>query len=880
MKSSIQGIGSATGAHETEKEYWLNTFSGDFTKSHFPYDHKVLKSTGSQRNIEVLKFTLPQEISARLLAISNHSDVRMFITLTTALIILLDKYTGNKDITVGIPIYKQSVEGEYLNTVLPIRNCICDDLTFKQTLLDVSRSIREANENQNYPIHSLIYNLQLTGDDEFFPLFDAVVLLQNIHNRADILHTRPNITFSFNQTGDTLQGEWEYNTLLYHRSTIEAIRKHFTKLLAETLFNIEITLGKIDILSNEEKEWLIHEVNATSAEYPLNCTIHGWFEQQVDKTPEHSAVVCENQTLTYRDLNRRANQIAHILREHGVGSDTVVPVLFNRSMDMIVGLLAVLKAGGAYLPIDPELPYERMSFMVRESGSPIVLSNTATLQSCRINSFSGQHEEIPALLVDELQREHSSLNSSNPDSHTSADGLAYVMYTSGSTGEPKGVMLEHRSVVNVLNWFGKTAKLGEGTRVLLTYEYTSDPSVEDIFATLLFGATLYITDKYSVIDRELFRRFVDEHNINILNYVPRLIQELLCRGPKLESLHTVLSGGEPLEDHVKDELLNKGYIVYNDYGPTEASIDCLSQRCSDGNISIGRPIDNMSCLVLDANNRIQPVGVSGELYISGVGLARGYLNRPELTAQRFINHPYAANQRIYKTGDLARVLSNGEVEFLGRLDQQVKIRGYRVELGEIEHQIMKNGQVKEALVLATKDHLGEKRIAAYIVPGAGLSLSDLQWNLTQTLPDYMLPTYWIPIEHIPLTTTGKVDTKALPQPQKAYSENSARIHPPETETEKVIEKIWSEVLDKEAIDIQSNFFEIGGHSLSIITVKNKIRNILGKDLAMVTLFQYCTIHALARYLDNHESELTESGVTTSLETMDETLQIIRGLSHE
>lgn len=861
-----------------EREYWMQQFSEEFTKSHFLYDYE-LSDIKNNRTYKTVKFPIPQHINDRLNHISNGSDVRLFIVMASTLIILLNKYTGNRDITVGVPIYKQTVQGEYINTVLPIRYVINSNDTYKETLLAISQAVLQANENQNYSIYSLLYNLKMNDTGDLFPLFDVAVLLDTIHSKEDIVHTRPNVIVSFSRTEAGLTGCLEYNVSLFKKSTIERISNHYINCLSESLFNMDRQVGLIDILSTEEKEWLIHGLNDTQVELSIDSVIHLEIEKQVQKTPEREAVVFDNRILTYDQLNKKANQLAHLLRENGAVPDQVIPVMFDRSDDMIVALLAVLKSGAAYLPIDPELPIERIVYMLEESKSKLLLSNEATMKHSAHITDKESKFGIKLLLLDELEHTLNRMPVHNLAHISKPDHLAYVMFTSGSTGKPKGVMLEHRNVTNVLNWFNRVSGLKEGDKVLSTYEYTSDPSVEDFFSTLMLGATLYVTDKYLVIDRERFRAFVNEKRISILNFVPRIIQELLCNGEKLESLHTVLSGGETLEDAVKDELLRIGYKVYNDYGPTEAAVDCLSQCCSDQKVTIGRPIDNMKCYILDQENRIQPVGVAGELCISGAGIARGYMNKPDLTKKKFVLNPFVTGERMYRTGDVARIRENGEIEFLGRADRQVKIRGYRVELDEIEHQLMKSDDVQEAFVMAREDARAGKQIFAYVVMKPGRLITDLKWKLGSNIPGYMMPTYFIKMDNIPLTATGKVNLKALPS-TTSVEEYPEMISQPESQMERMLANIWMEVLDLKTISTTSNFFEIGGHSLSIIRIKSKIYQLLGKEVPVVTLFQYSTIESLARYLTGQDSQQPIHDTSSDVETMDETLHLLRGLSNE
>ncbi|MCK5056810.1 MAG: amino acid adenylation domain-containing protein, partial [Candidatus Aminicenantes bacterium] len=559
------------------------------------------------------------------------------------------------------------------------------------------------------------------------------------------------------------------------------------------------------------------------------------------------------QLLTITLLNERANQLAQYLRKKGVKPNTIVGIMVNRSLEMIIGILAILKAGGAYLPIDPAYPEVRKRYIFQDSQLKVLLTKRG-----REDKTIYMPGEIEVIKLDEPRLYQG--EGSEVDNMNSSCDLVYVIYTSGSTGQPKGVMVEHRNVVNVVFWFGRKYGIKASTHVLQMSDYTFDPSVNQVFGTLLFGGVLYIISKELIFNIGLLRQYIDSHQIHILNFVPAMLADLLSFGKKLQSVQVVLSGGEKLTDSIKDNIIQQGYILYNQYGPTETTIDAMVERCSQDKVTLGKPISNVRCYIFDKDKKLLPIGVPGELYIGGAGVSRGYLRREKLTAEMFIENPYIPGERIYRSGDQARWLPDGRIEFLGRLDQQVKIRGFRLELGEIEAQLLKHGNVKEAVVVADEDERGDKFLCAYIVGTVPLhempNATDLKKYLSKILPDYMIPTYFSVIEKIPLNPDDKIDSKKLPKPKKTTDSEYAA---PRDELEEKLMEIWAKILDinKEAANrstgiksfgIDDNFFELGGHSLKATTLTAEIHKKFDVEVPLVEIFNSPTIRELSGYI--------------------------------
>jgi len=826
-----------------ERDYWLDRLSGDLTKSCFPYDFNPGSSNTGK--MDAVGFKLAGELIHKLMKLTNASNLRLYIVMVTGLMVFMYKYNSIEDIIVGAPIYKQNVEGKLINMVLALRHRLRGHLTFKELLLSVGNTIYEANENQNYPIETLLYKLNIPfSPEQDFPLFDAAILLENIHDKKYLQGINHNITLCFKRTEENIEGVVEYNCSLFTRTSIERIIKHFKTLLEKALFDINTRISSIDILSGEERKRLLYDFNNTNTGYSKDKVVHQLVEQQVERDPDNIAVVAEGKHLTYRELNNRANRLAGDLKVNGLRPNMVVNIIIEAPLAMTIGMLAVLKAGGAYMPTDPEYPEERKRYLWKDSGALFLLTQKHLVH--RSGSLA-LHFPLGKIFYADNETGHPGEVLDLKNINRPGD-LIYLLYTSGTTGTPKGIMVEHRNAVNVLCWFGKTYNLKKGIHVLQMTDYTFDPSVEDIFGTLIHGATLFVGSRDLIANKELFLEYAEANQIHLLNYIPTILKELLCLKKKINSLNIVISGGERLTDSVKEEILSYGYALYNHYGPTEITIDALTVRCSPDRVTLGRPIANTKCYILDKNNNPVPIGVIGELFIGGAGLARGYLNCPELTFEKFKPDLFAEGERYYMTGDLARWLTDGTVEFRGRADQQVKIRGYRIELGEIENHMLKHKEINKAVVTVREDKEGEPAyLCAYIVADRELGISQLREYLSGKLPGYMVPSYFVQLKDIQLTANGKIDRKALPAPELTVG---GAYVAPGNETEKKLVEIWSGILnmEKEKISIESNFFELGGHSINALKMTSRIGNSLSVQIPIIELFKNPTIKGLSQYI--------------------------------
>ncbi|MEH6930459.1 non-ribosomal peptide synthetase, partial [Priestia megaterium] len=734
---------------------------------------------------------------------------------------------------------------------------------FIQFLNEVKANALQAYENQDYPFEELVDQLDLERDLSRNPLFDTMFGVQDFGDLAQLtmegINVQPydwlipiskfDVTVMLREEASQMIGVIEYRTDLFKAESMERFIQHFIQVIKEVVLAPKKLLRDIEILSHEEKNQLLIDFNQTEADYPKK-PIHLLFEEQVEKTPENVAVVYESDSLTYKELNEKANQLARTLRTHGVQPDSRIGLLMERSIDMIVGLLAILKSGGAYVPIDPEYPVERIQYILDDAEVPMVLSQTSLINTLTSQvAFKGQW----------LDMQHSNIydeDASNLVTVTQLSDLAYVIYTSGTTGRPKGVLMENGNLVNLLNHQFQELIIPFHENVLQFSNISFDVSFQEIFSTLLSGGSLYTFDNELKKDIQLLLSFIDKNDISIIfwptsylkaisnidtfNIFPKCIKHVITAGEQL-----VISSA--LKTYLESNKVN----LHNHYGPTETHVVTMHNLSNREEITdvphVGKPISNNQVYILNESLQPQPIGVPGEMYIGGVGVARGYLNRPDLTAEKFMENPFLPETKMYRTGDLARLLSDGNIEFLGRVDHQVKIRGYRIELGEIEATLLQHQSVQDVVVVDLLNTKKESYLCAYVVTKGQVDVANLRNYLTKKLPAYMLPSYICELKEIPFTSNGKVDRKKLPEPTRAL--HSTNYVPPETDLEKKMVEIWREVLEIENIGVTDSFFDQGGHSLNALLLTSKIKENLNSDLPLRFIFQNPTIRELCNELD-------------------------------
>ncbi|PCH94950.1 MAG: hypothetical protein COB85_05055 [Bacteroidetes bacterium] len=836
----------AAGQNTRGQTYWLNKLSGDFTKAVFPYD--IAANIKKKQVVHTLKFKFPRNLFLSLTRLSNRSDTRLHIILISGLIVLINKYTQNRDLTLGTSIYKQDVEGDFSNTVLPLRHQLEDDLTFRKLLLIVKGTLTEAMENQSYPVELLVDQLSLSGHDPYFPLFDISVLLENIQDPKYLENTEHNMAFSFLKTTGYIEGTVNYNSLLYEKPTIKRIIAHFKSILISALKDVEMKVLHINILSEKEKSLLTDDFNKKAVGRLNDKTIVQLFEAQAKKTPKRIAVVHKDQSLTYAQLNSRSNRVAHYLKvKYSTQADDLIGLLMDRSEKMIIVLLGILKSGAAYVPINADYPKERIHFILNDVHPKcLILDSKSSIKYPNLENYA-------TISLTKDNNEITNSKDHNPRITNRSSDLAYVMYTSGSSGTPKGVMIENKGVVRLVKNMNYV-NIDKEDKLLQTGSLAFDASTFEIWGCLLNGASLHLADQKQLLNREMFKKLLIDEEISILwltaSWFNQLVEIDITQFAKLKKL---LVGGERLSPfHINK--LKKAYPqleIINGYGPTENTTFTACYKIElqhVDNVPIGKPISNSQVYILDRSLRPVPLGAKGKIYAAGKGLARGYLNCPELTKEKFINGYYFMDvERMYDTGDMGRWLPDGNIEFLGREDAQVKIRGHRIELGEIEHALLKKNGVKAAVVTVRGGNGANMEIVAYIVSDQVIEPKKLNNQLRKVLPDYMIPAYLVQIEKLPLTPNGKIHIQGLPEPKETGTDIVAKHLQPRDELEVKLVGLWSEILNvaRSKIGIDTNFFEIGGHSLRTSLLISKIQQEFSAKIDFEEVFSAPTISGLS-----------------------------------
>src|SRR5215212_1454241 len=856
---------------EEQFAYWQQQLGGTLPILELPADRP--RPALQTYNGSSLSFSLSRPLSESLKSLCKAEGVTLFMTLLAAFKVLLYRYTGQEDLIVGSPIanrHRQELEnliGFFVNT-LAMRTDLSGNPTFEELLKRVRETALDAYANQDLPFEYLVEHLQPNRDLSHSPLVQVVLVLENTPEHElelpDLVVTplkyqadtaKFDLTLYFDEADSELEGTLEYNTDLFDKDTIARMVQHLQTLLKGIVGDPSARISELPLLTETEKRQLLIEWNDTSAEYDRCLCSHQLFEAQVERTPEAVAVTLENERLSYRELNTRANKLAHYLRGLGVVTGDVVGIFMERALEMIVGIIGTLKAGAACLPLDPSNPSVRLAFMLRDAGGTVVLSQ---------RRLAAHLPETRARVVcldqdwDKIARN----SDDDPKTFVTPENWIYVIYTSGSTGTPKAVCMPHRALVNLVGWHLMAPTISARTMQFASLNF--DISFEEIFSTLAAGACLFLVRDSVRVDIPALGRFIDENRIERFHLpvlvLQKLAEEFFDKPQTLLNLRELMVGGEQLQitsDIVKLFSRLKDCTLYNHYGPSETHVVTSFTLPADSETwpvlpPLGRPIANTEMYLLDPHFHPVPVGVPGELYIGGACLAHGYLNRSELTASRFVPHPFSGEPgaRFYKTGDLARYRKDGDIEFIGRNDFQVKIRGKRIELGEIEVTLTQHESVSDAVVTLHHDSSGaEKRLVAYVVfnPGCAIETRQLRDHLRGKLPEYMLPSAFVTLPTFPLTTSGKIDRLALPAPERNFETEEGYIAP-RGALEEVLSTIFGEVLKLERIGICDNFFELGGHSLSATQIVSRVRDAFQMELPVRKVFEHPTVEGLARSL--------------------------------
>jgi amino acid adenylation domain-containing protein len=868
---------------EQHWRYWQQKLAGDLPILRLPTDKPrppVQTYRGASHS-----FKLSEDLSRQLRTLAQNENVTLYMLVLAVFTILLSRYSDQEDVLLGTPMLgRNQAQHEkiigYLANPVVLRTNLSGNPTFKELLNQVRQTVIEAIEHQDYPFPLLVERLQPKRDPSYSPLIQTLFIWDKprVHGEQALTRLVPgeeastllartlsqfepfivgqqgapfDLTLTIFELEGSLSADFRYNVDLFETATIARMEQHFQTLLASIVAHPEQRVLALPMLTDEERQRILVGWNTTQSDYPEHSCIHQLFEAQVQRTPEAVAVVFEGNQITYRELNRRTNQVAHALQATGVDPDTLVGVYMERSFEMVIALLAILKAGGAYVPLEPTYPQERISYMIQDAHLSILLTQKRLYEQLPCH-------DLHILCLDEHEELFAHQPEENPISDVQPDHLIYLIYTSGSTGKPKGVMNIHRAVSNRLHWMQQAYQLTTADRVMQKTPFGFDVSAWEFFWPLLNGACLVVARPRGHQDPAYLVSLIEEQRVTTMHFVPSMLQVFLTQ-PQLErcaSLKRVTSSGEALSSELQKRFFaSLDAALYNLYGPTEAAIDVTHWTCQRGSddptVPIGFPIANTQIYILNRALEPVPIGVVGELYIGGVGLARGYFNRPELTAEKFIRDPFSKQPgaRLFKTGDLARYRPDGAIEFLGRIDHQVKIRGVRIELGEIEVALAHYPAVKDVVVVAREDTPGNKRLVAYLVlKGASqyqrVAIEELRAYLKEKLPQDMIPAAFVFMDTLPTTPNGKVDRAALPAPDAARPELEATFVAPRTPTEGILARIWAEVLGIDRVGIHDNFFDLGGASIQSLQVIAKAGE-AGIQLSPELLFEHQTIAELA-----------------------------------
>jgi len=832
-------------------------------------------------------FTLSKSLSRKLKALSEDKNVTLFMTLLAAFKALLYRYTQQEDIAIGTPVAGRNLGeikgliGCFIN-ILVLRTDLSGDPSFCELLNRVREEALAAYSHQDLPFDKLVGILQPKRELGRDPLFQVMFALQDADFRSvkipgdlslsEFSFAREvaqyDLTLFVSDSEQKLRGMIEYNTDLFDRRTIERLGRHFARLLEGAIENPETKLSDLPLLDERERQKVLVDWNETQKDYPSDRCVHELFEEQVKRTPDSIALEYKNAQMTYRELDNKANQIGNYLDSFRTKPDHLIGVYLEPSMKMVISLLAILKSGAAYIPLDPSFPFERTKFMIDEARLSMILTQ-GNLSSKLIANYDPKKlgRAFHVISLDKESERISQQNVLKPKRKTTLKNLAYIIYTSGSTGFPKGTMISHRALVNYLNWCCETYKLKEGTGSLHHSSFAFDFSVTSLFAPLIVGQRVVLSPRGSD-ESVLLTGFESKHDRSLLKLTPIHAQVL---GDQLSNktgspTRTLVLGGEELKpEHLTSWLEHAANTaIYNEYGPTEATVGCCFYRIPKNIhtmtcIPIGRPIDNMSCYILDKKLRPTPIGVPGELHIGGVGLAEGYLNHPDLTAERFISNPFSPEQGslLFKSGDMARFLHSGDIEFLGRMDEQVKINGYRIEPNEIVSILINHPAISQAAVISREERPGEKYLVAYVVGNKKKRLEDdVQSFLRSRIPSYMLPKTMIWLDTLPMTESGKLDRRALPQPDIMRPALEQKYVPPRNLLQKRLAEIWSDVLGIDRVGIKDNFFDLGGHSLQALRLVSRIKQAIRVELPLICLFRAQTISELSLFINEIQNEMS------------------------
>ncbi|QLE40066.1 amino acid adenylation domain-containing protein [Nostoc sp. C052] len=850
---------------ETQINYWKNQLQDAPPLLELPTDYPrpALQSYRGDRD----RYSLSPDLTLAITTFSQQQGASLFMTLLAAFSILLSRYSRQEDLCIGSAIANRThsqtegLIGFFVNTLI-LRNQIKPEESFIDLLQQTRQTCLDAYSHQDIPFEYLVEQLQPERSLSYNPLFQVMLALENNESTDLSLPgleiewlplTYPfakfDLTLLVIESDNQLNLTWEYATDLFDKSTIQRMAEQFEVLLRGIVDNPNQPIKTLPLMTAHELLQL-QCWNQTQTDYPHDKTLVEIFEQQVEKNPHNIVLVFESQQLTYQQLNQKANQLAHyLIQNHQIQPDTLIGICVERSLEMIIGVLGVLKAGAAYVPIDPNYPKERIEFMLQDCRTSVLLT-----QSFLVDQLPLVNLENPSQVICLDRETFAEELTDNPDPRSAPNDLAYVIYTSGSTGRPKGVMIEHGGLVNLIVAIATILQIQPQSRLLQFSSFSFDASIWEIATAITTGACLYLAKKETLLPSQALVNFLANHKISHITLPPSVLS--LLPQAALPNCQTIVVAGETCPTELVTQWAT-GRSFFNGYGPTESTVCAAIALCHPNGkkLPIGQPLSNIRIYILDAHNQPLAPGIPGELCIAGVGLARGYLNRPDLTAEKFIKIDlFGKTERIYKTGDLARWGFNGNLEYLGRIDEQIKLRGFRIELGEIESILLQHPSVKEAIITLYKTESNQSLIA-YITGITNDFSTQLKNQLKSRLPDYMIPAQIIVLDELPLTPNGKIDRRALPVPNAVIE---CLYEAPRNEVEQQLMRVWSTVLERQNIGIHDNFFDLGGHSLLAIKLLNNIQQVFSQQLSLSSLFQNPTIAQLSEKLCNTEVQQLNS----------------------
>ncbi|QUH28821.1 non-ribosomal peptide synthetase [Vallitalea guaymasensis] len=884
-----------------QEEYWLKELAGEIPVLNMPTDYQ----RPSEQSFEgdKINFRLDKKVTAQLKEIAAKTGSTLYMTIVAAYNVLLSKYTGQEDIIIGSPVVGrthesfQNIVGMFVNTIA-LRNFPKPDKDFIAFLTEVKQKFLEAYENQDYQFEELVVRLDLEKDFSRNPLFDTMVAWQNVDIRDADISGLSFVPYDFNskiakfdltllvyESKEGLECTFEYCTKLYKKETIEKFAASFGRILTQIVEDSTTSIKQIDIIDESEKKKVLYDFNDTKADYSRHKTMHQLFEEQVEKTPYNLAAVFEGKEITYRELNERANQLAVFLKKKGVEAGIPVAIIVERSMEMIIGVMGILKSGGAYVPIDPNFPLTRIGTIIKNSNISCIVTQCEQIEL--IKELQKENDEIQNVICIDTQEDVNfeddkivtpseliGLPTENLGRMSTPQDIAYIIYTSGSTGTPKGVVEKHQPAINLIEWVNNKFSINEKDQILFITSLCFDLSVYDIFGILASGGSIRIASKNEVKDAQKLLDIILEEPITFWDSAPAALQQLVPLISEDKELvknyrfRLIFQSGDWIPVTLPDIMRKAfpGVDVISLGGATEATIWSNYyeiEKVDPDWISIpyGKPIQNAKYYILDSNLNPCPMGVAGDLYIGGECLATGYANDLKQTNERFIPNPFVqeSNEKMYKTGDIARWMHDGNMEFLGRKDQQVKIRGYRIEIGEIEYQLLQHSSIKEVYVMARDGEGKNKYLCAYIVAEKDLTVAKLRKYLGDLLPAYMIPSYFIQIPKMPITSNGKLDRKALPMPDGSINIGNT-YEEPNNEIQEKLSTIWSEVLGISKIGIGDNFFDLGGDSIKAIQIVSRM-NTINLKIEIKDLLKNPTIKELSRKVRVSDRQIEQGAVT-------------------